>query len=143
MDKAESRSGGLRYKLTILSGSMCLVVDQISKFWASTQGLVVMNSGISWGWLNTLPNWSLLILHALGLLILALSLRSWWSKYPILTGIFFGSGISNWLDRIFLAGVRDFLPMPIIGGSNNLADWGVCVSLLYLAWQLKKGHIKI
>jgi len=40
-----------------------------------------------------------------------------------LSGIFFGAGISNIVDRLFFGGVRDWLLIPVVGWRNNVADY--------------------
>ncbi len=41
--------------------------------------------------------------------------------------------MSNIVDRLVLGGVRDFLPLPFVDMKNNLADWFIVGSLLYIA----------
>lgn len=47
-----------------------------------------------------------------------------------------GGGLSNWFDRVFLGGVRDFLVIPGTPLKNNLADYALTLSVVVWVWQL-------
>lgn len=109
-------------------------IDQISKYFAKD---VIINTGVSFG---LFPS-SLLTVVLIGVL-LALAFkfgRDFYSINPSVTGIFFGGSISNIIDRLLYGGVRDFLPVPLIAVRNNLADWGIILSLLWIFWNLNKA----
>ena len=96
-------------------------IDQVSKFWAEGEGMVTLNRGLSWGWGEQYSG----LLLTFGLLILMItlyiSLYSLWSKNMLLTGFFFGGGVSNIIDRVLWGGVRDWWQVPLVGVKNNLA----------------------
>jgi lipoprotein signal peptidase len=46
-----------------------------------------------------------------------------------------GGGVSNWLDRWWLGGVRDWMEIPFIGLNNNLADYALTAAVLIWMWQ--------
>ena len=46
-----------------------------------------------------------------------------------------GGGLSNWLDRWWLGGVRDWMEIPGVGLYNNLADYAITAAVLLWLWQ--------
>lgn len=46
-----------------------------------------------------------------------------------------GGGLSNWLDRWWFGGVRDWMEIPFIGLSNNLADYAITAAVLIWLWK--------
>lgn len=116
----------------MMTSSSVLLVDQFSKMLAEQRGSVVINSGISFG-LGTSVNQGVMPIALVGVLIVAMYvLRHTWQRQPQVVGLFFGGAISNVMDRFIYGGVRDWLPLPIGGLHNNLADYAVVVSLLTL-----------
>jgi lipoprotein signal peptidase len=118
-------------------------LDQVSKWWASSAGMsVVMNSGVSFGWLAGMEGiW--LTIGLVGLIFwLQFGLWSQWRSTPVLAGMFFGGAWSNLLDRLFYNGVRDWMSIPVIGVRNNLADWaivGSAILMLGMTYVRKKN----
>lgn len=102
-----------------------IFLDQFSKWLIQDELEMVVNPGVSGGWLvqdsSSLLVWGSLIM----LLFLWYLLFSVWQKYPFLSGIFFGAALSNIIDRILFGGVRDWLVIPVWGWKNNLADYGL------------------
>ncbi|MEP7167594.1 MAG: signal peptidase II [Candidatus Woesebacteria bacterium] len=107
-------------------------VDQLSKYLAHD---VILNTGISFGFFSG----SLLTIALIFVLIGIVFQfgKTFFQASPVAAGIFFGGSISNVLDRIFYGGVRDFLPVPILGIRNNLADWCIILSILWIFLLLK------
>lgn len=110
---------------------LALLVDQGVKWLAQVQGLMVLNMGVSFGWLPV-KSWTLIVTIVWSLLLLRLG-RSFFLISPGAAGLFFGASLSNILDRWLWGGVRDFLPVPILGVTNNIADWVIVLSLVFLA----------
>lgn len=112
-----------------------LVLDQSSKLIASTYFEFEMNAGVSFGWLNQVPNGvviALLILLAVGM---AYWLRKEWQRHPVISGLFWAGVVSNLLDRILLGGVSDWISLPYIELKNNLADFYLSIALMLLIIQ--------
>lgn len=113
---------------------LIIILDQASKMVASQYGLVTINQGISF---NLLANFfhATFLAH---LIFLILILLFWWQKRISnwLGVIIFASGFSNFLDRIFYEGVRDFIQVPYLNISNNLADWFVFVAMMIWLYDL-------
>lgn len=113
------------YLLSIL---ILICIDQVTKAWAQTQGWVNLNPGVSFGLLFRI---SPVILTALLVLFVFVGMTVWkrW-QLPLGAGAFFWAGaISNIVDRVLVAGVRDWLPIPLTGISNNIADWWIAVGV--------------
>jgi len=53
----------------------------------------------------------------------------WKSSTAVLYGLLIGAAISNWLDRVFLGGVRDIWLLPKLQVVNNPADWLLVLSV--------------
>ena len=122
------------HKRFILSFLVVLLLDQLSKYWAAQAGLVVLNTGISFGFLES--SWLIWVL-LMGLGIVG----SWFvvknrlqQRFPILYGAIAGGAVSNVLDRLLLGGVQDWLPILGLSITNNIADWvivgGLGISLV-------------
>lgn len=118
---------------------LLVLFDQVSKYLASLLGFdVQVNKGISFTFFET-DNQLLLSLFALCFMVFLIywlfeqkdqkQYRPDWSVIFILAG-----GISNFLDRIFYGGVRDFLPLNLvfIELKNNLADWFIFIGIIAL-----------
>ncbi len=103
----------------------CLGADQVSKLWAGGAGLVIINRGVSWGWGEQFSGLMLLCLLIGLVCFLYWFLYSLWLKYPLESGIFFGAGLSNILDRILTGGVKDWWTVPGLEVKNNFADLAI------------------
>lgn len=112
---------------------LTLVIDQVSKYYARE---IILNQGVSFG---LFPSSLLTFALAGVLVIIALKFgKAFLSSSPVATGIFFGSSLSNLLDRVLYGGVRDFLWVPIFSVRNNLADWAIILSLIWLFFRAQR-----
>lgn len=128
MPKKQMESARPKYRVSVFSAFLfALIADQVTKHLAGVQGLVQINTGISFGLLSGFGLTLLLIV--VFVVFYQWSCPRWQKPYPILTGLFLGGAMSNIVDRLVLGGVRDFLPVPFTGISNNLADWFIVGSL--------------
>ena len=109
---------------------LIITIDQLSKYFADLTHLVMVNTGISFG-VGTAAS-PFFLTGMLGVILLVVMMGFWsvWLKYPMAAGLFFGGGLSNLLDRIFYQGVRDWLTVPFLHLSNNLADWAIVIGLV-------------
>lgn len=106
-------------------------IDQISKCVAVRAGLVVLNQGISFSWLAASSDQGLtVILIILSLVLLYVSIKSkLHNTRPVIIGLFFGAVFSNLVDRIIWGGVQDWIKVPFLGVTNNIADWLIVGSI--------------
>ncbi len=118
-----------------------VLIDQVSKFAAEAVGLAVhLNQGVSLNLIQRQPMAVVMLLTLSTMLLLGVSLYSFWIKHPVAAGLFFGGAISNLVDRLIFGGVRDWLPLLIVPVSNNLADYFVVISLVFVViLQFKEG----
>lgn len=110
-----------------------VLLDQGTKYLSPTYTL---NPGISFGLFQ-----SGILTALLGVILLGIAVkfgRQFLQVSEVATGIFFGASLSNILDRILFGGVRDFLPVPLLSVQNNLADWAIILSLLWLFFRMHK-----
>lgn len=132
------------HKRFILSFFGVLLLDQLSKYWAARAEMVVLNTGISFGFLDgSLAIWVLLlVLAAVGSVYIVKA--GLYQRFPILYGMIAGGAVSNVLDRLVLGGVQDWLPVPGFALRNNIADWvivgGLCLTLVLEYTRGKKTH---
>lgn len=122
---------------------LLVLLDQLSKLWASAQGFVVMNRGVSFAWLSAVSSEWLLI----GLMLFGLgaiwSLRQQLVRQPLAAGLVIAGITSNLFDRMWFGGVRDWLPIPLFDLRNNLADYALISGLIWLAaGELKRFMIR-
>lgn len=108
-----------------------LSIDQLTKFWAFNQHVVSINTGIAFGALDASP-WAGWLVP-----VVFVGIAGWWLRQfivvqPVAVGLFVGAALSNLLDRWRIGGVVDWLPVPIVGLHNNLADWMIVLSLLWI-----------
>ena len=101
---------------------------------------VVINTGVSFGW-RPAGEWLFLALAFVLGAGVALSWR-YWSRAPIATGFFLGGITANLTDRFVFGGVRDWLPIPLTGLYNNLADWGITIAVLLVLYELYRTQKK-
>jgi len=118
-----------------------VVIDQLSKWLADTQGVAIVNQGVSFGLFSLLPPSALTISLILMLCFVWYSYRSAWQRQPLASSLFFGGGISNVIDRVMIGGVRDWLPVPFFNLQNNFADYAIAFGLLWLLlFGLRKSY---
>ncbi|KKT98373.1 MAG: hypothetical protein UX35_C0001G0046 [Microgenomates group bacterium GW2011_GWA1_46_15] len=121
--------------LCSVTAAIFLGVDQGSKFLVQSRGVYVeINRGISFGLLNGFP-----LIFVLSIFLLVLAIAGYHSigrQFPIEWGVLIGSATSNLVDRIIFGGVRDWLPIPFLHLNNNIADWGITLSLIWISVQL-------
>lgn len=116
-----------------------ITVDQLTKWWASQQGLVSHNSGVSFGLFHQLPGF---LLTALLVVVAAVAAWWWhqtWPEAKLASTFFWAGAVGNLVDRVLVGAVRDFLPLPLTTTQNNLADWYITVGLVLLVWQLVRS----
>jgi len=116
---------------TILGGLGLFIVHN----WLATDS-VVINKGISFGWLGSLPEWmmvSILVVLLIGLLTTA-------NNSPGGCLIIIG-GVVNLLDRIIFGGVRDYWKLGL-GIYNNLNDWIISIGVVWLLIGLWNQQLK-
>lgn len=121
-----------------------LFLDQFTKYLASQAGMIQINKGISLGLIST--NNQILLTTALIFVMagLWLSQKKLWLKYPVVSGLLFGGGISNVIDRILFKGVRDWLPVPGFNLANNLGDWAISLALAaILLLELRAYRVRL
>ena len=116
----------------IFSAGIIFVFDQLSKWLAGRWGTLTINHGISFGVGERVPNLVVVVVLLLVLVGVMGELRTFWQRYPVLGGAFLGAVAGNVMDRLFLGGVRDWLPIPLTMLHNNLADWVICVVLVFV-----------
>ncbi len=120
-----------------------IFLDQVSKFLADYFGMSTLNTGVSFGMGE---GWSWMIMIALHGTVLILV---WWgltnSKFKCqmsnfkekhIATLILAGGVSNIIDRIVFGGVRDWLGVPFIDLTNNLADWFVFIGVVFLIYEL-------
>jgi len=128
----------MKQRFNFLVGSMAILtlfLDQVSKSFASE---TTVNMGIAFGLLA--DNFFSVRIASLFFLVIA-SLVIWqfwskWQKIPIALGMFAGGVFGNLLDRLIYGGVRDWLTLPFMNLTNNLADWFIFISLSWLCLTL-------
>lgn len=124
-----------------------LIIDQSSKWWAMKEGRAVLNSGVSFGFFDS----SSILLPILLTFVMWIALgwmfrKEWRHMEYALVAVYAGS-FSNVIDRIRVGGVIDFLPVPLLQVSNNVADWVIVMGLGYIFVKLlmndKNSHSHI
>jgi lipoprotein signal peptidase len=117
--------------------------DLITKWWATNEGLVTRNTGVSFSIFSAIPHEVLatvllLVLGGVGYVLIK-EKRS----IPAI-GLLLGGGFANILDRIWFEAVRDWIPIPGLEITNNLADWAIFCGVAWLVIQSynqeKKKH---
>lgn len=121
-----------RFKFLVVGVAiLTLSLDQFSKYLVST---AQVNAGIAFGLLA--DNFFSAKLTSLFFLAIAgFVIRKFWSKWqeiPVALGMFVGGVFGNLADRLFYGGVRDWITLPFLNLSNNLADWFIFISLFWL-----------
>jgi lipoprotein signal peptidase len=110
------------------------VIDQLSKYEAAKYGLISINPGISFGLLGgsaELVSTTILIAFAV---LGVLAAKQYIVLHPRVIGLFLGGAVSNIIDRVFFAGVRDWMTLPVLMVKNNMADWAIFLAVVWLLW---------
>lgn len=103
--------------------------------WLATDSLVI-NKGISFGWLGSLPSWVMVGI----LVILLISLLTTAINSPGGCLIIIGGAV-NLFDRIKFGGVRDYWKLGL-GIYNNLNDWIIAIGVVWLLIGLWNQQLK-
>jgi lipoprotein signal peptidase len=120
---------------------VALIVDQFSKFIVQKQSGIILNDGVSFGLFSFVSPVILHIASLLLIVVLTWQFLDYWKKHLLAASLFFAGAFSNSLDRIWWGGVRDWLPIPGFALHNNLADWYIAISLIYLAlFEIRKKY---
>lgn len=122
-----------KWQLLLIGGSL-IVVDQLSKEWASTQGWLIFNQGASFGWGNQLPPTVMLVST---MVISLLAVWQIWQTQGLAAWGWLGiaaGGFANALDRWQWQAVRDWLPIPGTALHNNVADYLISLGVIGLLW---------
>ena len=108
----------------------------IIPFILGVRPLSTLNTGGAWGFLG--DHLILLIGFTLVFLALVMLLETKWKNtnklYSVALSFIVGGAIGNFIDRIFLGGVRDFLYFPFFDSfpTFNVADSFLCVGIILL-----------
>lgn len=117
-----------------------LFLDQITKLLAARRWGAVDNTGIAFGWWPQAPRAVIVLISAVMMLTLWQVLRSAWQRHPLLSGLFWAGALSNFLDRILVGYVVDWIPLPGLNIHNNVADIAMSLALFLLLIQELKAH---
>jgi len=117
-----------------------IAIDQLTKFFLFSSEMT-LNTGVSFSLLSFFPQWALVLVLWGVLLVVWRWDKELWVRNQIATGMFFGAAVSNLLDRVLYGGVRDFLPVPLLGVENNLADYSLTIGLLLILFkEFRRQH---
>jgi lipoprotein signal peptidase len=107
-----------------------ILVDWLSKEFFSDLGMVVLNRGSSFGFVDSV----FLPVLSLGLSLFFLIT---WLKETSRSGLAFlmAGAWGNTIDRMLFGAVRDFIQYPFIDLTGNLADIYLVVGLGLLVWE--------
>lgn len=121
-------------RVVLITTVSIFILDQGSKYLVTQHGSpIVINQGISFGWLGE-GKWLTLGLVVLICLGIGGTYR-YWQRAPLAVGLFLGGVMANMSDRFIFGGVRDWLPIPLLGLYNNLADWAILLAVFLLIGQ--------
>lgn len=126
---------GTATKIGLVVLAVCLL-DFSTKYVAVRLGVPIeYNRGVSFGLFPELAGWwplsSLFVLIATGY-------WGWhiWKQQVVFLGLLLGGGVANVIDRLVVGAVRDWIPMPIVGVQNNVADLSIFVALVWFVSRL-------
>lgn len=112
-----------------------ILSDQIIKTLAVRQDVALLNTGIALSLFNTTAVPLQIVVSVVMILGLVIFFKEIWHKNPLLSGLFFAGSVSNLIDRVRLGGVIDYLPIPILNVTNNLADWYIALAVCLIVGQ--------
>lgn len=119
-------------RIQIISFFILIFIDQLTKFYFFKSNQSVLNVGISFGLgVEYSQRFWTILLTVLVFFLAMILVKSNWPFWPL----FLAGAVSNLLDRLFLGGVRDFLPLPFTNLYNNLADYYITVAILLYAYK--------
>lgn len=123
-------------QISIISG--VVVLDQVSKWlvsvWRPEQIQLNQYLAFSQDFLGLGPDFWLCSTGILLFVLLLMTLRL--SQLATLSmALLLGGGLSNWLDRWWFGGVRDWLVIPATALKNNLADYVLVAAVVLWIWQ--------
>jgi signal peptidase II len=117
-------------------------LDQVTKIFFPT---TYLNTGISFGLQPELSIWFFIVLLAIIIFSFQTFFKTKTLLFELSKTLFFAGAIGNLIDRVFLGGVRDWLSLPLLGFSNNLADVWITIGILGIIWveilEFKKKKI--
>jgi signal peptidase II len=128
----------------ILSFAFLFLVflDQVTKIFFPT---TYLNTGVSFGLQPELSTWFFIVLLAIIIFSFQIFFKTKTLFFELSKTLFFAGAIGNLIDRVFLSGVRDWLSLPLLGFSNNLADVWITIGILGIIWveilEFKKKKI--
>ncbi len=115
--------------LGILVGVIFVFIDQLTKQMAVQQSLATFNSGIALGLFS--ENTQLFLVVGVSVFIGLVFYLMFKRQRLALIFLFFGA-VSNLIDRIRFGAVVDWLAVPGLPLKNNLADWLIVITLVWI-----------
>lgn len=113
-----------------------LILDQLSKYWASTAGFqVVCNRGIAFG-IGSVGFVAPILVLVIIFWLLARE-RLFYSRVGLV--LIFGGGVTNLIDRIYFGCVRDFIAISNFP-TFNLADSSITVGALIVLFSQLRNY---
>lgn len=127
-------------KKTFFTFTLCtfltLFLDQMTKWWGRSVGIVIFNDGFSFNLASSYSAYLLGLLTVIVLIGIFFLFHSIWKINLTVFGLLAGAALSNVFDRVFFTGVQDFLPIPFTQLKNNLADWVIFLCLVWVGWKV-------
>lgn len=111
---------------------LLILIDQYSKILATQNISIRLNDGISFGLLSEQSSIVVVVFIAIILILAYRFFKSIWVKNPVAGVLFFAGAVSNFIDRLVVGSVRDWLPLPGFGIYNNLADWYIALAIIMI-----------
>lgn len=114
-----------------------ILIDLVTKWWASRWGTVSINTGVSFGLGADQPLLMVLIIGVATFMVTYFIVYER-RRFPLVSGLIVGGIIANIIDRLLVGGVRDWIRIPGTTLHNNVADYALCVGLVLFLWQSLK-----
>lgn len=137
----------MRKVLPLLGGLGVIVSDLLSKEWATSQGFVSINPGVSFGLGEGSSPAFMVVLITMGMAVIGWwASREWthwhWSQ-RCGVALLLGGGCANLVDRLLSGGVRDWLSLGVFQIQNNLADWAIALGItIWMGRELQQLLMK-